>query len=52
MSLTEETLKEILNSCFFYFSGSTEEDLSYTGFEEKNIQTGIKLCNFLQEKVK
>lgn len=52
MSLTKESLCEILNTCLFSFEGSTEEDLSYTGFEQKNIEVGIKLCKFLQEKIK
>lgn len=50
--MKEEQMREILNIALFAYCGTTEEYMQECcGFSPENIQIGIKLNKFLQEKL-
>lgn len=49
--MNKEQLTEILQSTLLYFEGQSEQELN-TWMNPSNVKVGIKMCSFLQEKVK
>ena len=49
--MNKTQLIEILQTSLLHFEGKPEQELNQL-MKPENVRTGIKMCNFLQEKLK